>query len=448
MDVRIHGMCYFDIMIVSDNILPDVYGNTNRRRHVTMCMLIELVSRLGFGNVYEQGSIDCIMPPSTRRNRSLTALSLPSPLSYHLSPRTRTTDLIFKQVEVFMEHFINSKQIIFGKKSVFAAYLLEDRNKSDRDRFEVVAFGSGTKWEKKIECSSLMKLDQFTYDFHAEAIANQSFNRYLINEMKKSCNKEESVFEFHPPPLVQGHRYFNLQPNVRFHFVCSKVPCGGAAKSLYAVESWCNLCTKSGTIDNTQHCMEYVIKSCTDKIGKWMKDGVQDHIVHPYTGSITLQTIIISTDKTHSHECQDNARVALLRDSHAKTKVIFSKEIIIRDRNLPIRKKQKSGWEHWSYNWCKGDTKVERIDTRDINKSDNQGSSQICKHKMYQALNNVLRLKINLDQSQDYVDRRNSGLLGMETLDDFDSFKLRPNCKTQSLENKGCIKQARHSLLT
>lgn len=332
-------MCYFDIMIVSDNILPDVYGDTNRRRHMTS-MLIELVStklRLGFGNVYEQGSIDCTMPPSTHRHRSLTALS------YHLSPRTCTTHLIFKQVEVFMEHFINSKQIIFGKKSVFAAYLLEDRNKSDRGRFEVVAFGSGTKWEKKIECSSVVKLDQFIYDFHAEAIASLSFSRYLINQMKKSCSNEESIFEFHPPPLVQGHRYFNLQPNVRFHFYCSKVPCGDAAKSLYAVESWCNLCKKSGTIDNAQHCMEYVIKSCTDKIGKWMKDGVQDHIVHPYTGSITLKSIIMSTDKTHSHECQDNARVALLRDSHAKTKVIFSKEIIIRDRNLPIHKKKVAG---------------------------------------------------------------------------------------------------------
>ena len=137
----------------------------------------------------------------------------------------------------FLKDIINST--MFHKKhSVYAVYRLQDT--SNNLPFEEVAFGSGTQWEKRITRDSKVNVEDIIWDSHAEVIANQSFRRYLISQMKNLISgTKESIFEYDrsspsstntvrssPSPCLK------LRSNFRIHLYISKVPCGGAANCL------------------------------------------------------------------------------------------------------------------------------------------------------------------------------------------------------------------------
>ncbi|KAL5506491.1 hypothetical protein EMCRGX_G008146 [Ephydatia muelleri] len=137
----------------------------------------------------------------------------------------------------FLKDIINST--MFHKKhSVYAVYRLQDT--SNDLPFEEVAFGSGTQWEKRITKDSKVNLEDIIWDSHAEVIANQSFRRYLVSQMKNLISgTKQSIFEYDRSSSSSTNTVWSsplpclkLRFNFRIHLYISKVPCGGAAHCL------------------------------------------------------------------------------------------------------------------------------------------------------------------------------------------------------------------------
>eukprot|EP00731_Ephydatia_muelleri_P004166 Em0002g342a len=153
---------------------------------------------------------------------------------------TNITDTsIYHELAHFLKDIINST--MFHKKySVYAVYRLEDTSKPKDLPFEEVAFGSGTQWEKRITRDSKVNLEDIIWDSHAEVIANQSFRRYLISQMKNLISgTKESIFEYDRSSSSSTNTVpssplpcLKLRSNFRIHLYISKVPCGGAAHCL------------------------------------------------------------------------------------------------------------------------------------------------------------------------------------------------------------------------
>ena len=335
------------------------------------------------------------------------------------------------------------------KHSVFAVYLLEDTSKPKDLEFEVVAFGSGTQWEKRITKDSKVKLEDIIWDSHAEVIANQSFRRYLISQMKKVYNSDtkeskESIFEYDhssssstntvpssPSPCLK------LRSNFRIHLYISKVPCGVAAHCLnaekYTSAIWGQKC---GEIKEQEHSTCYVIKSCTDKIASWINGGVQGAILHPYIGKIQIDTITIFSENHFSEEFEVNARAELLKyaNTDTETKIIFTRQNrnveVLPNKSLVLAKHPcNTGHGVLSINWWK-DEEVDHFDTRRINDLKHD-PSRICMSKMYEALYDCLGLNISIDKSRHAINNIKTNGLG-DILSDFDKLEIKSANQSQT----------------
>ena len=114
--------------------------------------------------------------------------------------------------------------------SVVAALLVE-RN----DKFRVVVLTAGTK--SKYECSYFLKkgdTDEAFWglcDGHAEAMCYRLGGLYLVTEIYKLYDKQDSILEV-------SEEGYSLRKGVRFHLFTSHPPCGFMAKKERHFLSW------------------------------------------------------------------------------------------------------------------------------------------------------------------------------------------------------------------
>ena len=117
-----------------------------------------------------------------------------------------------------------------GKIKVVAALLVEKRSK-----MRVVALTAGTK--HKMECSYFVKKDDDhesswgLCDGHAEAVCYRLASVYLMTEIYKLHDGEDSIFK----ETLEGYA---LKPNIYFHLFTSHPPCGFMANKERHLLSW------------------------------------------------------------------------------------------------------------------------------------------------------------------------------------------------------------------
>ena len=309
----------------------------------------------------------------------------------------------------------------FKKQSVVAAFIVEDRR---CHRFEVVVWGSGTKWESKItiDPKGLEKIPPsergcVIWDYHAEVIARRILKFYLWEEKKKCANANTtSIFEY----IDASGTRMRKRSDVFIHFYSSKVPCGGAAESLRddnpcQLHSWGKMTKKPGTvpIDSNMvdgHGKKYLIlKSCSDKISNWNEAGVQGSMLYPHIGKIFIDTIVIS----HSEECspmrQNNVAKSL--SSHAIIYVNNGLELEkVTSTTNPKKHRQKRNKispEYISLNWCIGDKDPEFLHTK-LNPYKepvkDKCVSRICKRSL---LHKAITEDPDVDKNKTYQDHKN-----------------------------------------
>ena len=339
---------------------------------------------------------------------------------------------------------------MFHKKySVYAVYRLEDTSKPKDLPFEEVAFGSGTQWEKRITRDSKVNLEDIIWDSHAEVIANQSFRRYLISQMKNLISgTKESIFEYDRSSSSSTNTVpssplpcLKLRSNFRIHLYISKVPCGGAAHCLRSATDGTPISTegtpistegtpnstdgtpiwgkKEGCVMEQEHSVRYVIKSCTDKIASWIKCGVQGTALYPYIGRIQIDTITIFSENRFPRQYEDAcAELLKYANSDTKTIIIFTSQ----NRNAQLSQRRISelpGHRFLSINWWKEDEEnIHVIDTRRINNLQHD-PSRICMSKMCEALYDCLGLNTTIDTSRH---DNSNGLV--DILRDFDKLEI------------------------
>ena len=122
----------------------------------------------------------------------------------------------------FVAHWKAKTKQECGKIKVIAALLIEKGNK-----IKVVALTAGTK--HKTECSYFVKRDNIDADDHesswglcdghAEAVCYRLASVYLMTEIYKLHDGEDSIFDETP----QGYA---LKPKIHFHLFTSHPPCG------------------------------------------------------------------------------------------------------------------------------------------------------------------------------------------------------------------------------
>ena len=312
-------------------------------------------------------------------------------------------DMVFSLVNAFIQTHKDDMKSFFVNKTVVAAFIIEDITKGS---FELVAFGSGTKWESKIT-SGRMKLPvgsnvgDIIWDYHAEIIARRSFKRYLIRQLQNGG--ANSIFD--------DRR--KLRADVRIHFYTSRVPCGGAAQCLKDAtcnpdDCWGKKTGEIGTVNigsevgrAEKGANYFVLKSCTDKINHWICGGVQGAILYPHIGKICIDSITISDYRRLSPVRMERARLALTKHTEAQTQVNFIPQCL----NLTPQIECPDN-EYLSFNWAKGDERIEKLDTRC-----NIGS-RICKIYLFSQMCTCLDLDSRLSygehkgRSNEYIEEK------------------------------------------
>ena len=132
----------------------------------------------------------------------------------------------------FIERWKTRTKQECGKIKVVAALLVEKRNK-----MRVVTLTAGTK--HKTECSYFVKKANTDdhescwglSDGHAEAVCCRLASVYLLTEIYKLYDGEDSIFEKTP----EGYA---LKPNIHFHLFSSHLPCGFMANEKRHLLSW------------------------------------------------------------------------------------------------------------------------------------------------------------------------------------------------------------------
>jgi len=129
----------------------------------------------------------------------------------------------------FVKHWKDQTKQESGKIKVVAALLVEKRGK-----MRVVVLTAGTK--HKSECSYFVNKssDESSWglcDGHAEAICYRLADVYLMTEIYKLHEEDDSIFEMTP----EGYA---LKANIYFHLFTSHPPCGFMAKKERHFLSW------------------------------------------------------------------------------------------------------------------------------------------------------------------------------------------------------------------
>ena len=114
--------------------------------------------------------------------------------------------------------------------TVVAALVVEKNNK-----FKVVILTAGTRI--KYKCSYFMNrddADEFHWglcDGHAESVCYRLANIYLVTEIYKLHDNEDSIFEL-------NNEGYTLKKGIKFHLFTSHPPCGFMAKEERHFLSW------------------------------------------------------------------------------------------------------------------------------------------------------------------------------------------------------------------
>ena len=138
-------------------------------------------------------------------------------------------------IHQFTKHWKTMTNQECGKIKVVAALLVEKRNK-----MRVVALTAGTK--HKTECSYFIKRDNDTddddlessyglCDGHAEAVCYRLASVYLMTEIYKLNDGDDSIFQ-------KADDGYALKPDIHFHLFTSHPPCGFMAKEERHLLSW------------------------------------------------------------------------------------------------------------------------------------------------------------------------------------------------------------------
>ena len=354
---------------------------------------IELASR--GTNAYHEQSINSEVY-ATGQCSSTILSSNASSFQYHYP------DMVFSLVNAFIQTHKDDMKSFFVSKTVVAAFIIEDITKGT---FELVAFGSGTKWESKITSGRMTlpvgsNVGDIIWDYHAEIIARRSFKRYLTRQLQN--DSANSIFD--------DRR--KLRADVRIHFYTSRVPCGGAAQCLKYYSCNPDDCwgkkTGIGTVNigsevgrAEKGANYFVLKSCTDKINHWICGGVQGAILYPHIGKICIDSITISDYRRLSPVRMERARLALTKHTEAQTQVNFIPQCL----NLTPQIECPDN-EYLSFNWAKGDERIEKLDTRC-----NIGS-RICKIYLFSQMCTCLDLDSRLSygehkgRSNEYIEEK------------------------------------------
>ena len=113
-----------------------------------------------------------------------------------------------------------------GEKTVLAAILVRSPTKT----YTVAALGTGTKClnEKQVDRD---KRGALLHDAHAEVCARRAFRMYLIAQLHRIVNNQDSILQLAPGGC------FQLKPGFTLHMYTSQPPCGDASIFGYDVDA-------------------------------------------------------------------------------------------------------------------------------------------------------------------------------------------------------------------
>ena len=189
-------------------------------------------------------------------------------------------------IHQFIKHWKTMTNQECGKIKVVAALLVEKRSK-----MRVVALTAGTK--HKTECSYFIKRDSNTddddlessyglCDGHAEAVCYRLASVYLMTEIYKLNDGEDSIFE----RTAEG---YVLKSNIHFHLFTSHPPCGFMAKKERHLLSW------KRPFKGKPHSLQ-----CSSQILISAYLGIQGSLSHLLVSPIYISSITIPRYETVS----------------------------------------------------------------------------------------------------------------------------------------------------
>ena len=163
--------------------------------------------------------------------------------------------------------------------TVIAALLVEKNKK-----YKVVVFTAGTKIKQKcsyfVEGSGIQDATWGLCDGHAIAVCYRLVSLYLITEIYKLHESEESIFT----KTAEGYA---LKPEVNFHLFTSQPPCGFMTTEEQHLLSWkCPFLEKP-------HCLQC---SSIILIGSYL--GIQGPLSHLLTKPIYISSVTIPRYET------------------------------------------------------------------------------------------------------------------------------------------------------
>lgn len=163
-------------------------------------------------------------------------------------------------------------------------------------RLSLVSLGVGTRFVDA-KLASADKQDNRVKDSHAEVLARRGLRKYLhaqtFKALKSRQTSERSMF-------FQSNGTWSLRPNVRFYLYTSLAPCGAASSlSLNPAVSYC----KGGMGSACAAFQPGERHSCTDKIQRWTRDGLQGKLFKAIFDKVPLTGVVIG--RKWSPRCEE-----------------------------------------------------------------------------------------------------------------------------------------------
>lgn len=309
---------------------------------------------------------------------------------------------------------------------------------SENNHFTCVALGTGTK--------TIPTTSQFVVsDCHAEVICKRSFTRYLYTQINLHQQNLDSIFA-----IAKDTGKLKLKPGIQFHMYISQAMCGDASMS-YLIDSQTaetnetfeilkkkqklvhsyttnfrdgiilrgrsdfnslgKLRTKPGRIDSEPTFN----MSCTDKLLKWCKLGLQgsllDLLIHP----IFPTSLIVASGWTEKDQERFQSRLNLINSNliiHDLKSDLFEFS-----RNNASSRDPLSKPSDQSICWFKNGSVQVLVQGRKQgfnSKALEKAKSYLCRADIFETFKNITDSTYsNLDyhqvklQSTDYIKKRN-----------------------------------------
>lgn len=283
-------------------------------------------------------------------------------------------------------------QVQFFRKlrKVLAGVVME-RKMSGGECFtlQVVAVGAGSKI---LSCdpARLSKSGDMVLDCHAEILSRRALLRFLYDQVESHACAEESVFENERTGSGTKRR---LKKGISFHLYISTNPCGdarvfGDAQSSKAcgmarvkVDAGMNGPLASSYENDSSR---FAVMSCSDKIARWNRLGVQGSLLSEFVDPIYFASITIGEDFSHAH----NRRalygrlegVAWRESGAGHVHVRPALHTVLPVVHLP---KRSTTPPDCGMNWTVGDATAEVLRCSTGKRRDGE-ASQVCKKNLFQ----------------------------------------------------------------